>query len=66
MRMTFRAFRRVQTEPDALGECDWYGFADAREMDRRLRRDGFRGPDGGWLMATTEDGVTPAGMVTWR
>lgn len=58
--------RRFETEPDALGEFEWFGFADPGELDRRLREDGFLGVDGGCLIATTEDGATPAGVVTWR
>jgi len=59
------ALRRFFVEPEALGVHEWSGFSDAGFLDRRLRENGFLGPDGGWLVVVVEANDSRAGIVTW-
>ena len=57
---------RFQTEPDAFGPFEFHGYQDVGWLRRRFEEDGFLREDNGWLIATTEDGHTPAGFVNWH
>ncbi|HET6963937.1 MAG TPA: GNAT family protein [Acidimicrobiales bacterium] len=59
--------RRIQVDPDASGEFEWFGFqpAKANETERRLREDGLVGGEVSYLAVGLADG-TCAGIVDWK
>jgi [ribosomal protein S5]-alanine N-acetyltransferase len=58
---------RFATEPDAIGEFEWFGFQDARTFRRRWEEDGWIGANNTWLAVVTGEGDgTLVGIVSWR
>jgi ribosomal-protein-alanine N-acetyltransferase len=56
---------RFATDPSALGEFEWVGFADPNVRRRRWQEDGFIGKESSWLAVALPDGAF-AGIVSWR
>lgn len=61
------ALTRFATEPDAIGEFEWFGFQDARTFRRRWEEDGWIGAGNTWLAVVEGAGAgTLVGIVSWR
>jgi ribosomal-protein-alanine N-acetyltransferase len=56
---------RLGSDPDALGEFEWPGFADPRSRRRRWEQDGYLGAESSAVAVVTEDGAV-AGIATWK
>jgi ribosomal-protein-alanine N-acetyltransferase len=71
--LTLRAFReedlgflyRLDSDPEALGAFEWFGFSDVRTRRRRWEQDGFIGPESTALAVVTADG-TVIGIASWK
>jgi [ribosomal protein S5]-alanine N-acetyltransferase len=56
--------RLFATDPSALGEFEWFGFADPEARRRRWEKDGLISEESTWLTVALGDGSF-AGIVTW-
>jgi [ribosomal protein S5]-alanine N-acetyltransferase len=56
---------RLDTDPDALGPFEWYGFRDPRTRRQRWERDGCIAAESGAL-AVELAGSEVAGIVSWK
>jgi ribosomal-protein-alanine N-acetyltransferase len=56
---------RLDTDPDALGPFEWFGFRDARARQRRWEEDGYLGADSSALAVELSSGEL-AGLVSWK
>jgi ribosomal-protein-alanine N-acetyltransferase len=56
---------RFATQPSALGEFEWFGFADPGARRRRWEENGLLGAESSMLAVALPDD-TFAGIVTWR
>jgi ribosomal-protein-alanine N-acetyltransferase len=56
---------RLDSDPDALGPFEWFGFRDPHTRRRRWERDGFLGAESSAL-AVELDGGEVAGAVSWK
>ncbi len=56
---------RFETDPSALGEFEWFGFADPKSRRRRWEQDGLLGGASSLLAVSLAAGDF-VGMVTWR
>ncbi|WP_433887471.1 GNAT family N-acetyltransferase [Streptomyces sp. CA-111067] len=56
---------RLCTDPDALGEFEWPGFADPRARRKRWETDGYISADSAAVAIVGTDG-TVVGIATWR
>jgi ribosomal-protein-alanine N-acetyltransferase len=71
--LTLRAFQeedlgfldRLDVDPAALGDFEWFGFRDARSRRRRWDRDGFVAPDS-TALAVVAGGGAVIGLVSWK
>lgn len=71
--LTLRAFReedlgfldRLDSDPEALGGFEWFGFSDVRSRCRRWEQDGFIAPDSTALAVVLDDG-TLIGIGSWK
>lgn len=56
---------RLDTDPDALGTFEWFGFGDPCARRRRWEHDRYLGADSSAL-AVELDGREVAGLVSWK
>jgi ribosomal-protein-alanine N-acetyltransferase len=56
---------RLDTDPDALGPFEWFGFRDPRTRRRRWEKDGFLGAESSALAIELAGGAV-AGVASWK
>jgi len=56
---------RLDTDPDALGPFEWFGFRDPRTRRRRWEKDGFLGAESSALAIELAGGEV-AGVASWK
>lgn len=56
---------RLDTDPDALGPFEWFGFRDPRTRRRRWEKDGFLGAESSALAIELAGGEV-AGAASWK
>jgi [ribosomal protein S5]-alanine N-acetyltransferase len=55
----------IDSDPEAIGPFEWFGFRDPHTRRRRWEKDGFVGPESS-ILAIELAGGEIAGLVSWR